>query len=299
MRWFKRLGLAAGALVALVLLAVSAIYGLTETRFRKTYAISGIALQVPTDAASIARGEHVVKALTKCVDCHGADLGGGMVVDQPGVGRIPAPNLTRGKGGVMAQHDDESLVRAIRYGIGRDGHGMRVMPSAEYRYLSDADLGAVIAYVKSVPPVDREMPSMRIDVIPRMLMTAGSLDAIAAEVIPQVPVKHASVPAGPTPEYGRYLASIGCQGCHGEHFSGGPIPGGPPDWAPASNLTPAGIGHYTEADFFRVLRDGVKPGGAKVRPPMPIGGTKQMTDDEIRAVYAYLKTVPAREFGGR
>lgn len=299
MRWLKRLGIAAGALVALLLLAVSAIYGLTETRFRRNYAVSGIALAIPSDSAAIARGEHVVKALAKCGECHGADLGGGMVVDQPGVGRIPAPNLTRGAGGVMGRHDDESLVRAIRYGIGRNGHGMRVMPSEEFRNLSDADLGAVIAYVKSVPPVDREMPPMRVDVIPRVLMTMGAMPAVAAEVIPQVPVKHASVTPGATVEYGRYIAAIGCQGCHGAHFSGGPIPGGPPDWAPAANLTPGGIGHYTEADFIRVLRDGVKPGGVAVRAPMPIAATKQMTDEEIRAVYAYLKTVPAREFGGR
>jgi mono/diheme cytochrome c family protein len=299
MRWLKRLGLAAGALVALVLLAVSAIYGLTETRFRRSYAVSDISLPIPSDAASHERGRHVVKALAKCGDCHGQDLGGGMVVDQPGVGRIPAPNLTVGKGGVMPKHSDETLVRAIRYGIGRDGHGLRVMPSEEYRYLSDADLAAVIAYVKSVPAVDREMPAMRVDVIPRALMTMGAMPAVAAEVIPQVPVKHASVAPGVTADYGRYIVSIGCQGCHGEHLSGGRIPGGPPDWAPASNLTPAGIGHYTEADFMRVLRDGVKPGGARIRPPMPIGATKQMTDEEIRAVYAFLKTVPAREFGGR
>lgn len=299
MRWLKRLGIAAGALVALLLLAVGCIYALTETRFRRSYAVSGISLDIPTDPASLERGRHVVKALAKCGDCHGQDLGGGMVVDQPGVGRIPAPNLTAGKGGVMSKHSDETLVRAIRYGIGRDGHGLRVMPSEEYRYLSDADLGAVIAYVKSMPAVDREMPAMRVDVIPRMLMTVGAMPAVAAEVIPQVPVKHASVAPGTTADYGRYIVSIGCQGCHGEHLSGGKIPGGPPDWAPASNLTPAGIGHYTEADFMRVLRDGVKPGGARIRPPMPIGATKQMTDEEIRAVYAFLKTVPAREFGGR
>ncbi|MHB1262834.1 MAG: c-type cytochrome [Gemmatimonadaceae bacterium] len=299
MRWLKRLGMAAGALVGLLLLAVGGIYVLTEIRFRRTYTVRGITLDIPTDSASLERGRHVVKALAKCGDCHGQDLSGGMVVDQPAVGRIPAPNLTRGKGGVLPKHSDESLVRAIRYGIGRDGHGMRVMPSEEYRNLSDADLAAVIAYVKSVPAVDREMPVMRVDVIPRVLMTMGAMPAVAAEVIPQVPVKHASVPPGPTVEYGRYLASIGCQGCHGPHFSGGRIPGGPPDWAPASNLTPSGIGHYTEADFMRVLREGVKPGGARVRPPMPIGATKQMTDEEIRAVYAFLKTVPARKFGNR
>lgn len=300
MRWLKRLGVGAAAVVALLLVAIGGIYGYTETRFRKSFSLDGrIALDIPSDSATIAQGRHVVKALAKCGDCHGADLGGGMVVDQPGVGRIPAPNLTKGKGGIGSDASDEDLVKAIRYGIGRDGRGLRVMPSDEYQNLSDADLAAVIAYVRTVPAVDREMPSMRIDLVPRMLMLTGALHASAAEVIPQMPQKRASVAPGPTAEYGKYIVSIGCQGCHGATLSGGRMPGTPPDWAPASNLTPTGLGHYTEADFVKVLREGIKPGGVKVRPPMPISATTEMTDDEIRAVWAYLKTVPPKEYGNR
>jgi cytochrome c553 len=91
-----------------------------------------------------------------------------------------------------------------------------------------------------------------------------------------------------------------CTGCHGERFSGGPIPGAPPDWKPAANLTPTGLGHYTEADFVRALRDGVRPGGARIDPSMPVERvTRHMNDVELAALWAYLRTVPPRPYGGR
>jgi cytochrome c553 len=110
----------------------------------------------------------------------------------------------------------------------------------------------------------------------------------------------APVPAGATPEYGKYLARVsGCDGCHGRTLAGGPIEGGPPDAKPAANLTPTGIGRYTEEDFFRALREGKRPDGSPIDPFMPVKYTKDMTDEEIRAVFAFLKTVPPREYGAR
>jgi hypothetical protein len=79
----------------------------------------------------------------------------------------------------------------------------------------------------------------------------------------------------------------------------GKIPGAPPDWKPAANITPIGIGHYTEADFVNALRTGKRPGGTPIDTLMPWRLTKEMSDVELRAIYAYLKTVPAREYGMR
>ena len=92
----------------------------------------------------------------------------------------------------------------------------------------------------------------------------------------------------------------GCKGCHGPTLSGGPIPGTPPEWKPAANLTPTGIGHYTEKDFFAALREGKRPSGTTIDTTyMPVRWTKLMTDDETRAVFMYLKTVAPKAYGGR
>jgi mono/diheme cytochrome c family protein len=110
----------------------------------------------------------------------------------------------------------------------------------------------------------------------------------------------AAPPAGPTAAYGRYLANVGgCTGCHGAGLSGGKIPGTPAEFKPPANITPAGIGHWTEADFVRALRTGVRPGGTNIDPEMPWRLTRLMTDEEIHALYEYLKTVPAKPYGNR
>ena len=102
----------------------------------------------------------------------------------------------------------------------------------------------------------------------------------------------------PTPKFGEYVAA-GCKGCHGPGMSGGKVPGAPPDWKAAANLTPTGIGHYSEDDFIRILRTGTRPDGSKVDSLMPYRLTKEMTDIELKAVFAYLKTLPPKEFGNR
>jgi mono/diheme cytochrome c family protein len=91
-----------------------------------------------------------------------------------------------------------------------------------------------------------------------------------------------------------------CAGCHGERFGGGPIPGAPPSWKPAANLTPTGLGHYSAEDFVRALRTAVRPDGSTIDPSMPVASiTRHMDDLELRALYAYLRTLPPRPYGAR
>ncbi|MDA1080409.1 MAG: hypothetical protein O2973_01840 [Gemmatimonadetes bacterium] len=107
-------------------------------------------------------------------------------------------------------------------------------------------------------------------------------------------------PEGPTADYGAYIARVGgCHGCHGETLSGGPIPAGDPSWPPAANLTPTGIGRYSETAFNTPLRTGLRPDGSEVNVAMPIRWSKEMTDVEIKAVWEFLRGVPAKEFGNR
>ncbi|HEX7117913.1 MAG TPA: cytochrome c [Longimicrobiales bacterium] len=299
--WIRRFGVAAAAGIGLLGVAGAGVYGISAVQIGRTYRITPVAIAVPDDSAGRARGRHVAVAIAKCVDCHATDLGGKVLIDDPGFGRFPATNLTSGEGGIGAAYTDEDLVRAIRHGVRPDGTPLVFMPSHELYHLSDADLGALIAYLRSVPPVDRTLPERRIGPVARMLFVAGRLDVLLpAAMIDHDAPRSAPAPPAPTPEYGAYLALAGgCIGCHGTGLSGGPIPGTPPDFPPATNLTPAGIGEWTEQDFFTALREGRRPDGSAIDPRMPWPYTAQMTDDEIRALWRFLRSVPPRETGNR
>jgi mono/diheme cytochrome c family protein len=297
----RRVAIAAGSLVALLLIVACAVYVVSERHLSRRYELVTETVPIPTDSASLVRGRHLARAIAKCADCHTATLGGQVFIDNPALGRFVPLNLTRGKGGLGATLTDADWVRAIRHGVGHDGRALRIMPSRDFKELSVADLGAIIAYAKSLPPVDNELPPNTLGPVARALIVANKLPLFDAEVsnfASHAPV--AAPPTGPTAEFGDYLSrTAGCAGCHGPTLSGGMIPGGDPSWPPAANLTPTGLAAYDQESFATLLRTGMRPGGTKVKDPMPIEWTKEMTDDEIRAVWLYLRTVPAKQFGGR
>lgn len=290
---------AVGVVVVLIVIAGCTLYFTSQRRLDRKWTVAAHAVSIPTDSLALARGRHVATALSKCAECHRMDFGGGQFINEPPVARLYAPNLTRGKGGIGAAYTDLDWERAIRHAVRPNGDGLLFMPSLEFQWLSDEDLAALIAYLKSVPPVDREPVPNSIGPIGRALYMKGDLALVPAEQVNHE-THPAAVPMSVSVEYGRYLANVGgCTGCHGPTLSGGKIPGTPPDWKPAANLTPGGIGHYTEEDFFRALREAKRPGNSPIDSLMPVRFTKLMTDDEIRALWMYLKTVPSKPYGGR
>ena len=294
MRWALRIIL---ALVILVIIVVGALYLIGGAKLDKTYSVSAAALTIPTDAASIARGQHLAFAIAKCSDCHSAGLSGKVFLDVPPF-RIVAPNLTRGAGGVGASLSDADLARAIRDGVAPDGRALLVMPSDAFSHLSDADLADIIAYVKSVPPVNNQLPASDVRPLGRILMGAGLMPPPAAAVIDHSMAHGATMPPAATVEYGKYMAQVGgCLGCHGANLSGGEIPGVPPDYPKAQNITPTGIGQWSDADVVRALRVGKRPDGTTISTFMPWPYTAQMTDVELAALVKYLRSVPPRATG--
>ena len=186
------------------------------------------------------------------------------------MGRLHGPNLTRGQGGRVATFTDADWVRAIRHGVGPDGRGLFIMPSEEYSVFSDDDLGALIAYLKTVPAVDRERPATALGPVSRVLLATGKMK-LAAQVLDHANLKPAAVAPAVSVDYGRYVAAS-CTGCHGPSFSGGKIEIGPPSWPPAANLTPhAGgrLAQWTEADFIATMRTAKRPDGTTLDPVMP------------------------------
>jgi mono/diheme cytochrome c family protein len=294
MRWFKMLLRIVGVLVVLLLVVVAGIYGWSSREMHRTYNVPNDPLTIPSDSASIARGKHLVVAIGKCGDCHGDNLGGKMFIDDPMLGHIYGLNLTSGKGGVGGTLSAADIVRVLRYGVKPDGKSVLFMPVSDYTQFNDADLGAIVAYLRSLPPVDHTVPSSSLGPIGRMLVVSKKVpELLPSRFIVGQTIERIIVPPGPTAAYGAYLVRVGgCQGCHGAKLAGGPVPGGPPDWPPTANLTPTGIGHWTEADFTRALREGIAPGGVQLDTVMPWKYTRYMTDDEIHAVWAYLQTLP-------
>lgn len=298
--WIRRLGALGIGLVGLVGIAGAGVYGISNVQLARGYDVSVEPLAIAYDSASLERGRHVAVAIAKCVDCHGGDFGGKMLIEDPGIGRIAATNLTPGAGGI-GHYSDEDLIRATRFGVRPDGKPLVFMPSYEYFFLTDADLAALIAYLRTLPPVDRTLPERTIGPMARLLYVAGRLDPLLpVAMIDRDAPRPEPVSPGATAEYGAYLSVVGgCTGCHGPGLSGGKIPGTPPDFPPATNITPAGIGSWSEDDFFVALREGRRPDGSSIDSRMPWPYTAQMTDEEIRALWLYLRTVPARETGSR
>ena len=287
------------ALVALVLAIVAFVYARSEYALRKHTSVDEPALAIPTDADAIARGEHL--AITRgCTDCHTADLGGKVNMEAPAIGRMAAPNLTRGKGGVAANYSDADYERAIRHGLKADGTSLLFMPTRDFVALTDADTADLIAYIHSRPAVDRERVPSYIGPVGRALFAFGVLPMVESRLVDHAAPHVARIEAGATADYGRYLARA-CVGCHGEHLSGGKIPGLPPDFKAPANITPdaTGLAGWTKDDFHRVFREGKKRDGSAIDAFMPWQALGHFSDMELDALWAYLQTVPAAPYGQR
>jgi mono/diheme cytochrome c family protein len=289
---FRTIGLAVVGMLVLVALAVGAVYAISESKLNAHLGAPTDRVPVPTDSASIQHGQHVAGAIALCTQCHGANLAGMVVLDNA-VARVVAPNLTGGGAGASDADD----IRAIRHGVDASGRPLWIMPSDAYNAMSDTDVGSVIAYLRSLPPISSNLPSSQIRPIGRLLLATGQLSLLPASRIGQSPPPPPAPTPDITPAYGQYLATIAaCSRCHGPGLSGGPTPGSA---VVATNITPSGIGAWSEADFTRLMRTGHRPDGSQLDPTMPWMYYAQMSDLELRAIWEYLGVVPARTTGSR
>jgi cytochrome c553 len=297
----KWIGIILGGLIGLLVLVVGAVYAISEYRFNRTYEVHVAPVEIPTDPAAIGYGEHIA-SIRGCKGCHGADLSGEIEFQDPMVGVIANANLTGGQGSEVIDYTIEDWVRSIRHGIGPDGKPLLIMPSQQHYLMSDEDLGALIAYIRSLPPVDNQLPELKVALFPRLMYLAGPMDfLVPAELIDHDALRPPAPERGVSVEYGAYLAGL-CSLCHGPGFSGGPIPGTPPDDPPALNLTPAGeLQGWSFEDFLTAMRTGVTPSGRQLRdeymPWKTLFG--DMTDEEWEAIWLYLQSLPPREYGNR
>jgi mono/diheme cytochrome c family protein len=293
-RVLKGIGIVLGSLIALILLVAVVLFAKSRVEFSKKYEVKVESVVVLTDVASIEHGGHLATIL--CMECHAKDLGGTPDwFDGGPMGGANTPNLTSGKGGLGGQLSNEDLVRILRHGVKPDGTSVFIMPSQDFYYLSDKDLGDLVAYIRSVPAVDRaaDKPQLHFTFLGNVmygagvfgnLLRAGTLDQVNRPSLPEPGVSAA---------YGQYLVNVnGCHDCHGAQLAGGKP--GDPSSPLAPNLTPGGeLTAWSEADFIKTLRTGVTPSGTNLPDNfMPWQFKSQMTDDELKAVFAYLKSLP-------
>lgn len=293
LKW-TAIGLA--GIVVVVLIAAAALYVKGGLRINQHFDVAVAPLVVPTDSAAVARGRHLAEAVTLCIGCHGDDLSGDALVDEPMIATIYASNLTAGRGGVGGSFDDADYVRAIRHGVNPAGRGLMIMHSDAYQHLSATDLGALIAFIRSMPPVDKDHPATKGGPLGRIFVALGFFDRGAMALIPAEIIDHDAplpeMPAPGTPAHGRYLVSVAlCRLCHGADLTGGPpFEEGAP---PAPDVAALAVhGAWSEEQFVQTLRTGVTPyGKALDGEAMPWEYYGRMSDEELRAIWRYLATL--------
>jgi cytochrome c553 len=277
--------------LAIVLLGVGALFAVswavTGKAMSRTYAVKDPPLRVDASADALQRGRHLFDT-RGCGDCHGPHGAGRVLLDDPALGRIVPPNLTRSLRNPA--YTDDALAAAIRHGIRPDGTPLMIMPSGEFANLDDSDVAALVAYMRVLPASDNEPGISVVRPVGRVLYTLGKLPLFPAETIDHAPRPRQAPAAAITAEYGHYVAQS-CTGCHGADLTGGivVIPGKPM----SANLTPHanGLAKWSEADFLRLMHTGRRPDGTAVDPLMPWAVYSNMDETELRAVWTYLRSV--------
>ena len=299
-RWIK---VSAAAVIGLGLVAAGAVavaVQIGERKLHRTVAVPAEVLRLSASAAGIDRGRYLYLS-RGCVECHGANGAGRDVVDDGKGMLVHAPNITPGPGGVVAAYADADWVRTIRHGVRPDGTPLMIMPSEEFNRLTDADLGALVAYLRQLPPAAAPGAQIRLPTVVKALYGAGVVKDAAEKIDHALPASQ-PVPEGATPQHGAYVANA-CIGCHGATLAGGKIPGAPPEWPAAANLTPgpgsALVRYADAAALAAMMRSGHRPDGTAVSAVMPFTALKAMSDIDVQALYLHLKRLPPRAAGDR
>jgi len=264
--------------------------------------------QFERTAERVARGHYLVTSVAGCETCHtpkdwqthgapgvqGMHLAGQIIPLPELPGQVVASNLTPDPGTGAANWTDDQIARTIREGIGHDGRAIfPMMPYQAYRNISDEDVASIVVYLRSIPAVRNPLPHTRLN-FPVNYLIRNAPQPVTSPV------------SGPDPndivQRGKYLATMGC-GCHipadrgeaiaGMLYGGGEVLTGPWGSATSANITQdaTGISYYDEAKFISVLRTGYV-GARKLNSIMPFGEFQNLTDDDLKAIFAFLNSVP-------
>lgn len=260
--------------------------------------LEGVDLKALAMERAKERGRHYATGRYLCIDCHGEDFAGGEMINDPAMGMVLGPNLTPGSR--VADFTPADWDRAVRHGVNGDGLGT-LMPIGDFKKMSDRELSDIIVWANSLPASDAVVPRPQMGPVGTMLIATGNLKP-EVSTVEDHHAPHEALPPKEevNVEFGAHLAQV-CVGCHGEALDGGPIPIGPPDWPPASNLTThaEGLEGWTLEQFVSTMRTGKRADGSEVLAPMTMitPYANEMTDLELEAIWVYLQSVPAKPTG--
>jgi cytochrome c553 len=280
-RFLKWIGYGLGGIIGLIIVAAFGMYFVGRSKLARTYTPGRHLSSVTRDTLAIARGGHVMR-IHGCQSCHGNDLEGKVFLDIPPFLAV-ASNLTPGRGGVGGRFKVADWDRAIRHGLRSDGTALVAMPFQLFSHMSDEDVGPLIAFLQALPPMDNELPRSKVRPLGNIMIALMS----EADIRGGGPAPPVTSPPLGTAEYGRYLASHTCVECHGRDLKGGkhPDPSGPL----GPPLTP--LAAWSLDMFATAVRTGVIPGRPPLRDYMPWKYFSGMTDDEVRSLHEYIKTI--------
>jgi mono/diheme cytochrome c family protein len=267
-------------LAGLSIIGYALVYGLSERILRRTYEVPTVALTIPTDPASIREGRRLATIRGCVFDCHGKEAEGHVMFDDPMIARIVAPNLTA----AVRQYSDAQVAMIVRNGVRPDGRSLIIMPAEAFNRMTDADLGRIIAFLKSLPPVPGPGPHVSVGPLGRIGLVAGKFKTVPQLIADTVP------PPGATnqeTERGRYLARTICAECHGTSLRGAANP----DFTSPDLRV---VASYSSEAFARLLRTGVALGerNVGVMSRQARDNLSHLTDSEIAALYSYLHAMP-------
>lgn len=278
---FKWLGWGLAGLVGVSGIAAAYVYVASEHALARQYApiaesVAPLSLDAGARNIEIAEGRRLARVVG-CTHCHGETLTGS-TIDIPNIARFVAPNVTK----IAPHYDDAELATLIRRGIRRDGTGTVFMPSEMLVHLSDADLAKIIAWVRTVPQADGITDQTEVRPLGRVIVALGEFQAGPDA---SAPFKSADILVDPADAVsrGRYLVMNACSECHGQDLAGREVAHSPP-------LTIAKS--YSEADFARLMHEGIALGGrtTELMSPTAVARFSAFTPDEISSIYAFLQS---------
>lgn len=292
------------ALLALLLVAVVALMIYGQSKFKRTIADRPLyPITADTSPEGQARGKYLMEAVMSCdMACHSEGetpfAGYSEQVSQGPIAFTFAPsNITPDIPTGIGGWSDAEIARAIREGLDKDNVELVIMPAYNYHVLSDADVAAVVGYLRSLEPVSNAVPPVDGNSVAKVMNTMGMFGPPSLGV--PITSEQTAPPPG-TAEYGGYLVSLGaCRDCHKVNLAGGAVPFSDPDDPQAANLTPAGeISSWSEADFLKAMHNGLRPDGSVIDPEaMPWPAYGRMLDEDLAAIFKYLQSLPAVQSG--